>query len=270
MGIFNYYLKEGPGVDKDAPKKKGAALFFEILFRKFFELIKANSLYFIVSLPAFLIILIFIAPMYTGVFFDLGNMDDNVKVLLYLVIANILFNFIGSGPASAGYSFVTRCFVRSQPVWIASDGFDKFRENFKQSIFLVVLDMAVSLILGIAIGYYGSGTSFLYIYLKFLMMFLLIIYMISRVFAYQIMVTYDCKFRDILKNSIVFTFVKLPMCVLLAVMETVICYLLYLPLGFLGIFVYIFIGMMIVKFPLEFYAIRVIEKNIEAQEKNMN
>ena len=35
MGIFNRnYSTPGPGISKDAPKKKGLNLFYEILFRK--------------------------------------------------------------------------------------------------------------------------------------------------------------------------------------------------------------------------------------------
>lgn len=50
FGLFDYN-KEGPGVDKNGPKKKGFVIFFEIYFRKFWKLICANLLYVIISLP---------------------------------------------------------------------------------------------------------------------------------------------------------------------------------------------------------------------------
>ena len=50
FGLFDY-SKEGPGVDKNAPKKKGFIVFFEIYFRKFWKLICANLLYVVVALP---------------------------------------------------------------------------------------------------------------------------------------------------------------------------------------------------------------------------
>ena len=37
MGLFNSYLKEGPGVDKNAKRKKGIFLYFDIVFSKFFK-----------------------------------------------------------------------------------------------------------------------------------------------------------------------------------------------------------------------------------------
>lgn len=45
------YLKEGPGIDKDASPKTGLALFFEILVREFWQLLKLNLLFVICALP---------------------------------------------------------------------------------------------------------------------------------------------------------------------------------------------------------------------------
>lgn len=50
FGLFDYN-KPGPGVSKNAPKKKGFIVFFEIYFRKFWKLITANLLYVLVTLP---------------------------------------------------------------------------------------------------------------------------------------------------------------------------------------------------------------------------
>lgn len=47
------YLKEGPGIDKNAPKKEGFALFIEILAREFWEIIKLNVFFIISSIPVF-------------------------------------------------------------------------------------------------------------------------------------------------------------------------------------------------------------------------
>lgn len=50
FGLFDY-SKPGPGVDKNAPKKKGFFEFWDIYFRKFWRLVQANLLYMLVSLP---------------------------------------------------------------------------------------------------------------------------------------------------------------------------------------------------------------------------
>ena len=56
MGFFsNMYNKEGPGVDKDAPQKHRFFLFFELLLRKFWQLITLNLIYFVFCIPIFTI-----------------------------------------------------------------------------------------------------------------------------------------------------------------------------------------------------------------------
>ena len=51
MGLFNGYMKEGPGVTKNAPEKHRFFLFFELFGRKFSKLIQLNMLLFICLLP---------------------------------------------------------------------------------------------------------------------------------------------------------------------------------------------------------------------------
>lgn len=55
MGLFGNYARPGPGIPKDAPPKKGLALFFDVLSREFFELVKLNLLYLLFCVPVFTI-----------------------------------------------------------------------------------------------------------------------------------------------------------------------------------------------------------------------
>ncbi|MGN0451661.1 MAG: YesL family protein [Acutalibacteraceae bacterium] len=50
FGLFNYE-KEGPGISKNAPKKKTIIVFFETFFRNFWKFIVINLIYGIISLP---------------------------------------------------------------------------------------------------------------------------------------------------------------------------------------------------------------------------
>ena len=50
FGLFNYE-KEGPGISKNAPKKKTFIVFFETFFRNFWKFIVINIVYGIVSIP---------------------------------------------------------------------------------------------------------------------------------------------------------------------------------------------------------------------------
>lgn len=52
MGLLDRYInKPGPGIPKDKPKKKGIALFFEIFWREFWELLKLNMLFLVFCIP---------------------------------------------------------------------------------------------------------------------------------------------------------------------------------------------------------------------------
>ena len=85
MGLFFNYDKPGPGVEKDAPRKKGAFLFFELLGRNFRKLVLANMLYFAVSLPVS--VLYFIISL-------LFNKKEHTSSFIYnLFIMGLIFIF---------------------------------------------------------------------------------------------------------------------------------------------------------------------------------
>ena len=50
FGLFDY-SKEGPGIDKNAPKKKGFVVFFETFFRNFWKFIPINLMFSLIGLP---------------------------------------------------------------------------------------------------------------------------------------------------------------------------------------------------------------------------
>lgn len=294
MGLFGGgYMKEGPGVDKNAPKKKGLFLYIEVLTRKFTKLISAGFLHFLISLPflavAFVVLSSFImsalgldsaiertAQSIAGENVSAEEAAQMLYFSLRAMIAVFLYNFFGSGPASAAYAFVTRCFTRSEPVWVVSDGWDKFKENFKQSIVLILLDIVVIALGANAIAFYhsmalenaGAAASVLMV-VQYFTTVVLVLYMMMHIYVYQIMVTYECKFGDLIKSSIMIAIAKLPMSVLLTAITGIATVLLIE--GFanpmIGILLYAVAGHIFLRYPLEFYAARVIEKNIKAVRK---
>ncbi len=51
MGLFNSYTKEGPGISKDAPQKRGVVVFFETFFRNFWKFGFISLVYSLISVP---------------------------------------------------------------------------------------------------------------------------------------------------------------------------------------------------------------------------
>ena len=51
MQLFRYRDKPGPGVPEDGPPKRGLALFFDVLYRKFFDFISLSLLFTLFCIP---------------------------------------------------------------------------------------------------------------------------------------------------------------------------------------------------------------------------
>ncbi|MGN0181519.1 MAG: hypothetical protein ACI4DP_03780 [Candidatus Ornithomonoglobus sp.] len=294
MGIFGGgYMKEGPGIDKNAPKKKGIFLYIDIVFRKFMDLMGTGFMCFIISLPflafTYVILSSFImnglgisaaiestARSMAGEGADAEELAQMLYFSMRSMITIIVYNFFGSGPVSASYAFITRCFTRGEHVWKMSDGWDKFKENLKQTIALLILDIVVISLASNAIAFYsalaaantGSMATLLTVAQCFTAV-ILVLYMMMHIYIYQIMVTYECSFIDLIKSSITIAIAKLPMSVLLTAVTGAVIFALLGMISnpMIGIIIYAVLGHIVLRYPLEFYASRVIEKNIKAVKK---
>ena len=123
MGIFGGgYDKPGKGVDKNAPKKKGFFLFWDIIIQKFVKFIQLNSLYsllsiiWIVALYFFAGFIIaghpeFIEGISSQIQIDGASGEDILQSLIFgfrAMFAVGVFLLWGSGPVSAAYSYIVR------------------------------------------------------------------------------------------------------------------------------------------------------------------
>ena len=285
MGLFGINMKEGPGIDKNAKKKRGFFLYIDIVFRKFLKLMQADFLYFLCALPYLIFCFIVISP---TIMACLGFNDLTIQaigeysveetrtlaqILYSIIITMFIFNFFGAGPISASYAYVTRCFTRGEHVWIGSDGWDKFKENFVQSLLLIICDILVFILGFNALAFYRalSVQTSIFVIARGLTMSLMFIYMVMHYYAYQIMVTYKCTFIELIKHSIITALAKLPMTVLLTVITGgIFCLMVrYLSTGNPLVFALLMglVGLTFTRYPIEFYAARVIEKNIRAERK---
>ena len=93
MPLF-HYSQPGPGVSKNAPPKKKIVLYFELLGRKFFPLLKLNLLFLIpVAIAAVLV-------------FILGT----TGVVLYIACIPLIL----LAPFLGGLTYVTRNYAREE------------------------------------------------------------------------------------------------------------------------------------------------------------
>ena len=232
MGLFNGYLKEGPGVSKDAPEKHRFFLFFELFGRKFTRLIQLNLLFFVCLIPIAI-------GLYTSFGFNPNIFADgavNMEVLKTQPLIQLSGDIVGlviyilslfiTGPAIAGFTYVIRNFQRQEHAWVMSDFKDNFKSNFKQATILAFIDSVVYFLLYVAFVFYTYAlpahssplTNFAPM-LTAVIVVIAIVYTWMHYYIYVMMVTFDLRLKDIMRNALIFALGKLP----LNVMITLIC-----------------------------------------------
>ena len=222
MGLFSRsYYKEGPGVDPDEPQKRSFFRFFDIFKRKLGHFAKANLLYSLVCIPAFVIIFFLMSYMTSSavslLFPELK--DSTIGVLFLTVIFSAFYIAVmGAGPVTAGFTFIMRNYAREEHAWVWSDFKDTFKSNFKQGIVVFIIDIVVTILVFIASYVYvqlSGGIA----YLRYVLYVLAGIYAIMHFYIYQLMITYDLSIMDIMKNSLIFALIKLPVNLLMLIVQ---------------------------------------------------
>ena len=261
MGLFFNFDRPGPGIDKNAPKKKGIFLYFELFFRKFWLLTKANMLYFAVSLPVMAVYnLIIINALTAFLPSDIQEIAWQWSII-FTAIITILW---GTGPVSGGYTYILRNSAREEHVWIWSDFFEKSRETFKIGIIMLIADICV-LILGInAVSIYISMIKSGYAFAKYALaaMFLcFVLYTFMHYYIYEFGITFENKTGKTFQNALITGIATLPANIFLTaftVIVTVVLFEMMKPLLMILLLFLIWISFM--RFPIDFYAARMIKR----------
>lgn len=279
MSLFDrMYDRPGKGVPENAPEKKGFMLYLDILIHKFSKFLTINLLHMMLSF-VWIALLIMIGSVIMSathlldtVTSALASLDAGVDVeaLRYRTAIQMqtffgvsLFVLWGSGPASAAYSYIIRCFVNRTPVFVISDGFDKLKENFKQGIFAVVIDVIILILLINALvvynHYYAQTQNLIFMVMVYLIMSIMLIYTMMHPYIYQLMVTFKLKLRDIYKNAFLLAMAKLPgNFLMLAINIIVLLSLFTFLIPYAAAVVTLILGLCVSRYPSEFYASRVI------------
>lgn len=256
LKLYNFE-KEGKGVEKDEKKPIGFLHVFILYFRNFFKMTIHNLSYFAVLLP-------YVTVLLSSVIIMLGEDAINAMITAesfqtfnqsypwVMILVNIYDFFTHSyirmfaglllliasvvcfGPISAGMAYAMRNTTREEHVFL-SDIFSVAWENRKQAIPLGLLDLGA--LYAIAIYFFGDfsgmnvGYDMLMDFLKYFALLIFVFYLVARIYAYTIMVTFYMDLKDILKNAVILTYANLPRTlIVLATMFVVIYVNIILPL----------------------------------------
>ncbi len=223
------FKREKKDILKRPPGRSGIFVFFELLFRKFWGLCKANLLYVLVMIPAFAVTLFVVGILSSKItaFFtpmlaegmgiaavDMANEDLALSVIvldvMFRMVLSVTFTvFLGMGPVTAGITYILRNYAREEHTWLWNDLWRMIKSNFIQSTLLWVLDIAVFVALVVAFDFYVSlgGVG---LYLVYVLIFVAIMYLMMHLYVYQVMVTFRLSFKNVLKNSMLMAIQTVP------------------------------------------------------------
>ncbi|MBQ6998591.1 MAG: YesL family protein [Clostridia bacterium] len=225
MGLFGgNFSKEGPGVSKNAPEKNRFFLFFELLGRKFSKLIPLNLMYFITLLP--LIFGVILSVTFNPQILSGGNIyaENLGKLPIFIFtgdiigLALIIVSIFVTGPATCGFTYVLRNMQRQEHTWILSDFREQFAKNYKQGVIMSIIDIVAVFLLYVAYCFYAysmpvimSESAVLAALGQYFILVIAVLFIIMHYYIYTMIVTFDMKIKNILKNAAIFSLAKLPL-----------------------------------------------------------
>ena len=200
-----YYGKSGKGDyrKEDLPKNRWQ-LFWEMLRIRFAGLIRLNLMYAVTWLPVIFVSLFSFMALYSGA----TQVENVVFAWLVILIPCILI----TGPFTAGISYVTRNWARDEHAFIWSDFKDAVKENWKQALGISAITSVMPFILYVCWTFYGqmSAQSYFFIVPQMLATVMSLVWFMSLIYMYPLMVSYKLKFKDLLRNGILLAIGRLP------------------------------------------------------------
>lgn len=202
MGLFSKdYESAGVGISKNAPKKKGAALFFDIVGRKFWKLLALNFIYMLFFIPLMLILVS------VAVF---RNSYEAFKIA-FIVLLLVFAIFIG--PATAGMTKVIKAFVIEKHTFIWRDFWDGFRSNFKNAAIIGFIDCVILASAFSSLQVYPAlaiqtGSKAMYVPMVITFSLFLIV-IVMNYYIFPMMVATTLSLKNLIKNSFALSFVAL-------------------------------------------------------------
>ena len=220
MGIFDrfYYGKAGKRdyTESDMPKNR-VSLFFLVLKDHLFDLIKVNLLQVVFWIPLFLWTFISVLAVQEIVIDPetqstaqswMSQLSGHLLIWLIGVIPCIAI----TGPSTAGAAYILRNWSKDQHAFLWSDYKDALKNNWKQALGLSTITGIIPAVLFAAILFYGriARENVLFYIPLVLTLTAGLVFCLMLVVLYPMMVGYELKFKDLLKNAFLMALAQLP------------------------------------------------------------
>ena len=217
MGLFSGMFSgksNRPDFTPDMMPKNRFELFFEMLKLNLFNLLKVNLMYFV-----------FWIPFWIWTWMNLNVLLTYDSVEAFAVDGYMMVYAMGAalcvmitGPAKCALKYITRNYARDEHVWLWSDFIGAIKANWKQGLALSVLNGLFLFLFVYGLSFYNNMAaatgSYVYLFLQVLLVVLGVMFLLMNLYAWPMMVTYELKFTQILRNSLVLAIGRLPLSVL--------------------------------------------------------
>jgi uncharacterized membrane protein YesL len=275
-GIFGFfdYNRPGPGVPKDAPPKPPVIVFFEILQRKFWNLIKVNMLFLVFNIPALVlgmfVMLAFFPTILPDAFESADNLINDTIVKFILLTLMMCVPMITTGPAQAGFTYVLRNYAREEHAFIWGDFKEHALKNLKQSLAVSTINFFATFVVLTSIRMYwalmdvGGIPSLPGLIGLGIMVMVFIVFACMNIYIYPMMVTFDLNLKQLYKNAFIFAVIKFLPNLGILLLNAFIVFLtfgLIIPFSqIIGFFPYIFLTLSLTGLITNFYAYSKLKK----------
>ena len=229
------YGKEGPEITPETPEKRPFFKFWEILWNKRFKLIGINLIYFVCNLlstafaaASYVLAVSFYFTLSKGIsVWDAVAASENPSAswemfFLGLVFVTIIYNVVpvySAGPFRAGLTYITKSFVKREPVFLWSDYIDKTRSNLKLGILAMVINGVLGFWSMILIAFYMACTSsgsnmeglmplWLLIIAAAVSMFFVVLLFGMSLYIYPLIVTFRLTLKQLYKDAFLLALIK--------------------------------------------------------------
>ena len=215
MGLFSKYDNVGPGVPKNPNAKAPVFKFFEIYFSHFSKLIMLNLIFLISLIPFMMIFLVEYLGLGTVAFY-----------VIFCILGSIV------GPAMTAMMKICRNISTERPVFLWSDYWKSFKQNFKQGIIMGFIDMVAVVLMSFAFPmYFNMAEQNSFFYVPFMICLICaFIFLMMHFYIYLFIASTNLSLWKILKNSFFLTAIEIKTSIInffLTVFLVVVVYLMW-------------------------------------------
>jgi len=213
-----FYGKQGKGdfTLADLPQNR-LQLFGAVLKVRWSQMVLLNALYLLIWIPA-----IIWTAMNLGALYNLADAateapaGGTASIILTWLLGMAPCIAI-TGPFNAGATYVLRNWARDEHSFVWSDYWEAVKNNWKQGLVISCISGVLPVIVYVAAHFYSSqlGMTVFSMVPIALVMLVLVIWTLSEMLMFPMLITYDLKLKDVIRNSVLLTVGKLPYAILI-------------------------------------------------------